>query len=745
MSAFDFANETPDNNNNGSSQFTFGEEQPEEQHPTQKAAPTKKAAPGKKGMRVIGIGKKKSTETKKPNKFAKKGTEKSETKQKISVQLTPGQIPELGEIKNPTIIQAPPKEDDTSAFDFGSAEPTSNQNDEVSAFDFGQAEATPASNETSAFDFGAASTENQAEATSSFDFGGSAPAPAQPPVQTRSVPTPEPVAQQSQPAADVPPEIQELGETYGGFALSLNNIALAVQDMIKETASSKEEITNSEKAQADALSNEEYDKAEQLDNKISQLKEKIHENENNFALCVQEALDLTTEAPNHLMEHATSASSKLPELTSRASAVETELSEKNELQTRDNTTIDIERRKNASKIQELETPINMHAKAIDDMQAKYDSDVSKATESLDTQITALENERRDISTQVSDLLKQIDALRTREKSVQAEINKHTRSRKQIVDGFSADLKKINQEKQSLESEKRKMNAEIKKIEAPFQSLLDDVAKREKEINALNDELKTLKEQIENAQRDTDEAEKGAELITGLIQSYGKYNEERSSRFEQMNSDRNEIIESRQKVSLLSQQLIQLNTDLKTSEELVAGAKAKEEQLEAQKKAAVASKNFKAAKTCNDQLKDLKEVTERAETTITTSAAKIAQNQEESAHLTDKIHTLETALVDEKDGLSKIDYEFFEEAVGILEKLFEVSRFSGKLLKGLQSMLQSLLDNTEKPVELSKDELKSMIDELNAKIEEAVEKENFDDAETLQVKVNALMTKYNNME
>lgn len=738
MSAFEFTDEAREDN--GSSEFNFGDAQPEHQAPAAKPA-AKKTLGKKSGMRVIGQNKKKTDEKKKVNKFAKKGTETKE-KQKISVQLTPGQIPELGEIKNTPIIQAAPKDDDVSAFDFGSAEPAQNGSDEVSAFDFGQADAGAAgSNETSAFDFGAAE-EVPKDQGSAFDFGGAPPSPGtqkigSAPFQQKP---PEP-----QPAVDTPPEIQELGETYGGFALSLNNIALAVQDMIAQTANSKTEIEESEKAQSAALSNEEYDKAEQLDNKISQLKNQIHENENNFAMCVQEALDLTTEAPGHLMEHASSSSNKLPAYNSRASEIETLLSSKNEEQTRDNATIDIERRKNASIIENLQTPVNNHQKAIDEMQAKYDADVAKASESVDAQLTALENEKKEISQTVSDLLKQIDALRTREKSVQAEINKNTRAKKQIVDGFAGDQKKINAEKQTLEAEKRKVAQEIRKIEAPFQSLLDDVARREKEINDLSEELKNLKESITNAERDAQEAEQGAEIITGLVQAYGKYNEERTFRSDQLNNDRNEIVQSKQAVAQLAQELIKLNTDLKTSEELVAGAKAKEDQLEAQKKAAVASKNFKAAKQCNDQLKDLKDITERADKTITECVAKITTNQEKSQTLSERIVKLETTIIEEKEGLAKIDYEFFEEAVSILDKLFEISRFSSKLLLGLSNMLKALLENTEKPVQMSKEEIQAQVDELNKKIEEAVEKELYDDAEVLQRKVEILQAKLDTME
>ena len=766
MSEFSFTDETPNNDggdaegfsfgdspeNGGASEFSFGaEEQEEVKAPAPKPAAKPKTVQ-RKGPRVIGQGKKPGKD-KKVSKFAKKGTETE--KPKHTAKLTPGVIPPIQKVEPPKPVE------EESAFDFGAADDTpATNNDETSAFDFGAADDTPADDETSAFDFGAAEETPAAEENeaSAFDFGAAeeepaapqvAPAPVQPQVQTPPAPVKvqvqAPVQTPVPAAADEVPEVHELGEDYGNFAHSINSIATAVKDMYAESESWKLEIESSEKQQQEALENEEFDKAEQLDQRITELKEKIIENETNFSYALQEVFENANQTPDHLESHADKAKTQLPDLQKTQETLEKRLAEEEEKQTADKTTIEIERRKNAQTIDDLQAPINQHTSAIEELQKQYDENVAKASEPFDEKITSLETEKKEVNNKIADLLKQVEVLRSQDKKLQLDITKEQKGKKAAIDAFQADSKKIAAEKRTLESEKRKVALEIKKIEAPFQSLLDDVEKREKQINTLTEQLATTRRLVTEAQSDIEQSDKAVELIKSLCETQEKYSQERAALAESLEANRKLVTESTARVERLGEELIVLNTHLASAKEILSSSEAKEEQLQAQKVAAVSSKNFKAAKVCADQIKELKEATEKAQKTVENSNTGIKNNEAESEDLKSKITTATAAIEEESGNLNKMDYDFFEQAIESLDNLFKTSPFGEKLLHGLKEMLATMLEHTEQPKQLTKEEIQAQIDEYNTKLEAAVAADDFDTAEQLQNKIDSLTEKLKKFE
>ena len=746
MSEFDFmSNEgnEGETQESGSQEFSFGETdsipQPNYKIVHKTSKPVKKT-----GNRVIGMNMKKGEKGKK-SKFAKKGTEVE--KPKHTAKLTPGVVPPLQKIEQP-----PPEEEGFSFIDEGPAPISSNNaDDDVSAFDFGAADGDEAVDDgTSAFDFGAAEPEDAQEA-SEFDFGSaeqSAPipqqrvvnAPVQVPVAAAAAPPP-----QAPPQDDLPPEIKELGEEYGGFALSINNIALAVKDMYAETDKCKEDLAASEAQQAEASMKEEYDKAEQLALKMQELKDKIHENEQNFSYAIQEAFEKANEVPDFLKKHADVSEQQIPTLTTKQEQLENTLTSEKEQQEKDKASIEEERAKNKEAIDNLQAPIDLHTKTIEDMQAKYDQNVGDAAKPFDEKIAELETEKKEVNATINDLLKQIEQLRTKDKELQASIAKQQKERKAAVDAFQADLKAINSEKRQLDSEKRKVQADIRKIEAPFQSLLDIVEKRENKLQNLEKDLETTKQSLADAKSDVEQTEKANEIISQLCTNHLEYQDKRAEVATNLENHRQLVTDSNARLELLASQLITYRANLSSSEEFLMGSKAKEDELQARKTSAVSSKNFKAAKGFADQLKELKEHTEKAEKTIEDSKKGIESNENETTDLKSKIVEAQSSIEDESAQLTSLDYEFYQEGIETLNKLFEISHFSQKLLGGVKEMLETMLSHTEQPRPPTIEELQKQIDDLNAKIEEAVSNDDYETAEILQNKVVALTEKMKQLE
>jgi hypothetical protein len=98
------------------------------------------------------------------------------------------------------------------------------------------------------------------------------------------------------------------------------------------------------------------------------------------------------------------------------------------------------------------------------------------------------------------------------------------------------------------------------------------------------------------------------------------------------------------------------------------------------------------------------------------------------------------LDDARYDMLEMNYNFYESTVATLDGLFELSPYGRKLLKPLQTLLLSALAYVERPPKLDKAEMQRRIDDLNRRLEIAVSKEDYAEAEVIQTQIDKLSSK-----
>ena len=165
-------------------------------------------------------------------------------------------------------------------------------------------------------------------------------------------------------------------------------------------------------------------------------------------------------------------------------------------------------------------------------------------------------------------------------------------------------------------------------------------------------------------------------------------------------------------------------DLRSGRFLI-DAKSKLPQLEASKKAAVASKNFRGAQQINKQITTITEQVQKNEAIVSDTTQRLENLEGEATTLSDEIARAQVEAEESKIQLLQLDHDFFQSAVTELQSLFSISPFGERLLSPLFKMFEFALAHTEVPKQLSKEELEAELARLQDELNNAVEIEDFD--------------------
>ena len=756
-SAFSFTDEPiPAGDSGNASEFSFGSAEPVEQaqpapHFAAPAQLAQKKQPAKKSSRVIGMKKKslgKKTTSKQP-KFAKgnllnkiknssndseasdqdfssdAGHEHDQHNSDFESLLAKQEAPQIFQQTHTQPKPAQPPQNTESAFSFANE----SENNVIEA---------PVNNEVSEFSFG----ESKQEEKSAFDFE----QPPQQQFQTTPMSQPTQIAQifqSSQQQYQQPEENLEmdgLDDECKTFVTRLSEFYKDLDRAQNLYDKSQTSLQDMEKKQAEALKNEQFDVADQLNGQISKTKAQIIMSQSGFTKAIADAMTLANEAPQHFLSHAAVSQTELPSLRVRKQALDKRLGSLKEDQQVDQQTIEIERKKNANLIESLKKPIAEHEESHKQMEIDLANQIENAKKPFIETLDDLHKQQLSHEQKIEELKREIQLHQNEINDIKRKITSNQNQMKAAEDSFNGDKQNLIDDKQALEQEGVELQRRIREIEAPFQNLVDTVQKRETEINGVTTAIEKISQQIDEGERDSDSCETAAKIVNKLCREHFLYSEKRTEAKNNFDSAVKfaQISESRR--NEINDETIELRGRCQRASEFLANAKLKVPQLEASKKAAVASKNFKGAQQINKELSSINAQILENEKLVSEGTQQLEKLESESSSLTGDIAKAQVSVEESKLSLQQLDFDFFTKANDVMANLVELSPFAAKLLNPLSEMITFALKHTEQPKKLSISELQEELNKLMAEQDKAVSEEDYDAAASIQEKIDTIKAK-----
>jgi chromosome segregation ATPase len=548
-------------------------------------------------------------------------------------------------------------------------------------------------------------------------------------------------AAQPGPAPTIPPEEPAaLDADCQAFVDGLNQHAVALRGSQSKVLEIESSLHNLEQRQSDALQRDQFDVAESLNQQISRAHAALLQARALITGSVTSAMTLASGAPDRLLTHAAKSQNELPQLRVRKSGLDKRLAQLVDDQNMDRQTIEIERKKNASTIDALERPIREHRQRHEALISAMESSLANAKRPFQTRIADLTAERDSHNARIEELLAEIEQHRIAVRNLETQITMQEIAAKRADEAFNPKRAEIARDMESLKTEAAEYDHRVREIEAPFQSLVDQTEKRDTEINAVTAAVEKIRLQIEESELDATQCESAAALINQLCKEHFSYLERRTRTTEKFDAAGRQAVERDKRRSAINAETIALRGKCQQASEFLIEAKAKRPQLEAAKKAAVVSKNFKGASQISQELNKMIEKIDTNERLVTQTSAKLEQLEQEVADLTSEIASAQVEAEEARVSMLNIDHEFFTQAVKELKGLFELSPYGEKLLSPLLEMLQFALEHTELPKEMTKEEIDQELEALNDKLQEAIGEDDFDTAAQLQEKIDRLTAK-----
>lgn len=763
-SLFNFADSQQEDGGNAT-EFSFGSEPPQASQQasgdlfegTDREIP-KKQVKKKPLSRVMGMKNKKPKKATKAPKFAKKdGTEPvgkglfaMKSKNFTSSEVHDSEASESDQhdseppierqqdvnsfLSDPNLNQQQPE---TSAFNFGFATDTQPQQHEESAFNFGQAEEEPPH------------SVNQPQTTFS-----------PPPEQPMVLPQQPSVSPQGSFSSQQPPLSPQtsLSSKSGTQSVEdimldgdLNEECITFVRQLEQYSKNLENAQNSydkcttnlkdmESQQADALQNEQFDIADQLNSKITNTRAQMLVSQTSFNKTIADAMALANQAPQHFIDHSEEAQTELPTLQVRKQALDRRLLDLKNEQSVDQKTIEIERKKNETLIESLKKPVREHEEMHKEMETNLKDEIEASKKPFIEALDSLSKDQKSHEDSIADLQKQIELHKKEIAEIQKKISTNQRQMKAAVESFDNDKVTLENDRKQLENEHVELETKIKEIEAPFQSLVDTVDKREAEINGVSTAIEKITQQIDEGEKDSKGCVSAATIINKLCQEHYRYDEQRQKTKDRFDTAIQNSKNYEKRRDEINDETIELRGKAQRAAEFLNNAKLKVPQLEASKKAAVASKNFKGAQQINKELTSINDQISVNEKLVVEENQRLEKLEAEASSITSEIAKAQVEVEESKLALLQMDYNFFQMANESTQKLCELSPFGEKLLRPLVKMIKFALDHTEVPKQLNAEDLQDEIDKLTQEQEKAINDEDFDKAEALEGKLTALKAK-----
>lgn len=452
------------------------------------------------------------------------------------------------------------------------------------------------------------------------------------------------------------------------------------------------------------------------------------------------ALEMAQYAPGYLRTRSETSKTELPALSTKKSEFETKLSALQLQQTQNQQEIEHERLKNSNAIQSVRRIVDIHKTQLSQLQASYESKLDTLTAPYKQQLDELQQEKEENDTKIEELRRELEAREERAQEIQQEIITQEALITTATSQLAADAQQLQNAEKQIQFEEAQAASKIKELEAPYQSLLDAVDKRQNEILKLQDKLKKTTVEIQEAIKDSQQCDTTAQIVEKLCDSHSHTKEKRVVTLQK-------YLEAEQKYQQFSRDMnpraneqVQLQHIVNKATELIEQLNAKCAQLETDKKAAVASKNFIAAKQVTLQLKEAQEQIVTQQTTKDNAEKVIAEIESQCSAASSELHKYKDQLESAKYMYLNNDYSYFESVIAILDGLFVTSPFGARLLTPLQNLIVAALPNLESPPKLDPRSIRQKVASLNQQLDQAVADEDFELAATLQEQIDNLNSK-----
>ncbi|OHT06748.1 UvrB/uvrC motif family protein [Tritrichomonas foetus] len=535
----------------------------------------------------------------------------------------------------------------------------------------------------------------------------------------------------------ITPEIEDFDTKYTKQLQNYKNQAFSFHEKIKNVQMS---ISNFEKERSEALSNDKYEYADQLSHKINVGLSQINDSLNGFATSLECALNLANDAPKHMTEHSLSSQQDIPQLRVRQSALSKRLASLVDLQETDKETLEMERSKVTSKINEITIPLTEHKK-VHEIQAKnLEERMNECQRPFKHRIAEYQVENESHNKRIAELMAEIDAHKKAIRTINSKINDEEKLMKKSLERFLLEQKELKNDENLIISESRIVTMKKKELEAPYQELQNTVKKRDAEIATLSSVLEKVQLELHEAEQDVDESQSASEIILDVCAKHGEFKVKRSIVKQKFDAANKAAINAEIRRNQINMEISELATEKEKAIKQIEEAKIQIPQLDSSKKAYVSTKNFKGAQQVANLLKETQDRLEASKAYLNNAETKLSNLQIEESTIKENNAKLAADVEEAKKDLDKTDFDFYSNISDLLLALCHSSPFAAKLLQPLKELVLFAVKVTEPPKELTKEELHEKLNELNEKLSNAVNEEDFETADDLQREIDKITVK-----
>lgn len=455
---------------------------------------------------------------------------------------------------------------------------------------------------------------------------------------------------------------------------------------------------------------------------------------------LDKAMSVTYHMNEMFMEEEEAAKNALPKAREELQKLQKQLQDTKSEGLQEEIALEKARQSTAESVNGLRQTVQDKKTALTAKYAEIEERIERASDPFTSRLSEIEQEKEEHTRAINEMLKEIE----RRKHALVELDKEYEEKMQALnattESFAEEQKKLDEESKRLEAEEKESERKVRQIEAPYQSLLDSVEARKKTVKGLENKISKTTKAIDDFQKDSTQAASAARIVDKL-----------SSSHERMCSKRAEL-KQKFEAEKLKHETLMTNLNPRANEEKDAKNKAtklsenisvmkqKLQQLETDKKSAIAAKNFLAAKSVTQQIKELQEQLTASETALSDVQALISGLETQGSQASSQLQAAREEIEDLKYEMLANDYNFYESTIAILDGVFELSPYGSKLLAPLQKIMLSALAFVEKPPALDSEKIKQKIDALNEKLNAVVEEEKYEEAALIQEQIDRLSSK-----
>ena len=452
------------------------------------------------------------------------------------------------------------------------------------------------------------------------------------------------------------------------------------------------------------------------------------------------AMRVTYQMKEMIVEEGEAAKSALPQAKDELDKLKQQLADKRAEGVKEEMELEEARKSTAASVDGLRREVQTKKSALTAKYSDIEERIERASDPFTSRLAEIEQEKEEHEKAIQEMRAEIE----RRERLLAELDKEYDQKMKDLDAttesFQEEQSKLDEESKKLELEEQESERKIRQLEAPYQSILDSVEARKKVVQGLENKIDKTTKAIDDFRKDSTQAASAALIVEKLSSAHKKMCEKRvelKQKFEgektkyerlmtELNPRANESKDAKNKASKLS--------------ENISVMKQKLQQLEADKKSAIAAKNFMAAKSVTQQMKELQDQLAASESSLADVQLVISGLEAQGSQASSQLQAARDEIEDLKYEMLANDYNFYESTIAILDGVFELSPYGSKLLAPLQKIMLGALAFVEKPPSLDPEKIKEKIQILNDRLNEVVEAEKYEEAAVIQEQIDRLSSK-----